>query len=294
MKRFQAKSTFSVYKYILPGLILFCVAVAVPLFSCLAISFTNWAGGSNFDFVGFDNYIQLVQDEDFWEAFLNNLQMIITLMISQIGIGFLLALFFQSKKVIVKEFHRRLIFLPAVLAPIVVGMLWQMVYRRDIGLISSFLQIFGFDGNLPWLDSIYWVIPSICLTLTWQFMGQYTIILMAGMQNVGTEIVEAAKIDGATSAQTARYIIFPLLKPTIAVCMLMCISGCMKMFDIIFIMSGGGPGTASMVTALYAYNIAFKSYKMGYASSVAIGMTLLSLGMILVSQLLLSGRKSNE
>lgn len=289
MKRLKQEKTSTIYKYLIPGFAIYCFAIIVPLIVCLVISLTNWRGGKNMDFVGLENYQRLIHDDNFWSAFKNNIEFILILIVTQIGIAFIFSLFFQSKRIYQKEFHRRIIFLPAVLSAMVVGMIWQIVYRNDIGLISSLLQKFGFDGNLPWLNDVHWVIPSICLTLTWQFVGQFVIIIMSGMQNVDASLMEAAQIDGANPIQRALYIVFPLLKPTISVCFIICISGCMKMFDIIYIMSGGGPGKASMVTALYSYNLAFKSQKIGYASTTAIGMTILSLLLIIVSRKLLGG-----
>ncbi len=293
MHKLRVESTANIYKYITPGLLIYVLAMVVPLFVCLGISLTDWKGGPQINFIGLQNFQNLIADEQFWNAFLNNLQIIAILMVFQIGIAFLMALFYQSNAIALKEFHRRVIFLPAVLAPLVVGMLWQLVYRRDIGLISSVFQIFGLEGNFPWLSSQTWVIPSICIALTWQFVGQFVVIIMAGMQNIGADVIEAAEIDGASKMQKALYITFPLLKTTIGVCVLICISGCMKLFDIIFIMSGGGPGTSSMVTALYAYNLAFRSQKIGYASAAAIGMTILSLLLVLISQKVIGGKSDD-
>ena len=291
MQKFQVKKQRDVYKYLAPGLIFYAIAIIVPIIVCIGISLTSWKGGPKINFIGLKNYMRLLEDDKFWEAFLHNLQFIVTLMVTQIGLSFVMALFFQSKSIRIKEFHRRVIFMPVVLAPMVVGLIWQLVYRNDIGLFSSLLQLFGLEGNLPWLSSAQWVIPSICLALTWQFVGQFVVIIMAGMQNVGTDVIEASEIDGASKIQQAYYITFPLIKETISICMLICISGCMKMFDIVYIMSSGGPGRASMVTALYSYNIAFKSQKLGYASATAIGMTILSLLLVLISQKFIGGKK---
>lgn len=216
-------------------------------------------------------------------------------MVTQIGFAFIIALFYQSKYVKMKEFHRRVIFAPAVLAPMVVGILWQLIYRTDVGFLAVFLRKIGLEHLIiPWLDKPSLVIPAICIALVWQYVGQFTIILTAGMQNVGKDLIEAAKIDGANAVQQATMIVFPLLKPTVFVCTTMCISGCMKMFDIIFSMSGGGPGNASMVTALYSYNLAFKSQKLGYASASAVCMVILSLVLVLASRKLLLGGESHD
>lgn len=293
-KELKTHKVSSIYKFIIPSFIVYVVAIILPLFLCLGISLTNWRGGKKMDFIGLQNYILLLKDRTFWLAFLHNLEFILILMVTQIGFAFILSLLYQNKRIIGREFHRKAIFFPAILAPMVVGMLWQLVYRNDIGLIASLFKLFGKDGNIPWLSSKSLVIPSICITLTWQYIGQFMIIIMAGMQNIDESILEAAEIDGATSFNRARYIVFPLLKSTLAVCMIICISGCMKMFDIIFIMSGGGPGRASMVTALYSYDLAFKAQKISYASTTAIGMTVLSLALIIISRKVLGGKKNEN
>ncbi|MFI3172619.1 MAG: sugar ABC transporter permease [Eubacteriales bacterium] len=288
-KKIEIK-TSTAYKYIMPSFIVFCIALIMPIFIALGISFTSWRGGPVIEWNGIDNYISILKDDSFWEAFLHNLQFIVTLMISQIGCAFALALIYQSKFIKLKEVHRRIVFLPAILAPLVVGAVWQLVYRTDIGFIAGILEKIGKEEwILPWLDDVNLVIPAICITLTWQYVGQYSIILTAGMQNIGPELSEAAQIDGANAFQRAMHITFPLLKPTIIVCSTMCIAGCMKMFDIIISMSGGGPGSASVVTAVYAYELAFVSQRLGYASAAAICMVILSLTMIIISRKLLSG-----
>ena len=276
------------YKFLLPGFIVYCFATIVPICLALGISLLDWRGGIKYKFVGIDNYINILQDKIFWSSYGHNIQFILTLLVTQVGIAFVVALVFQNKYIKIKEFHRRIIFLPVVMSPVVVGYLWKLIYRTDIGLIAGLFKAMGLEEYvIPWLDNMSLVIPAICLTLTWQYVGQFCIILTAGMQNVGQEIVEAAHIDGANSFQRARLIIWPLLKPTIAVCVTICISGCMKMFDIIYSMTGGGPGTSSMVTALYSYELAFSSQKMGYASSAAICMICLSLVMIVISRKIL-------
>lgn len=276
-------------KFILPSFIVFCFALIVPIGVAFRISLTGWRGGPEMTFTGLQNYILIMQDKVFWSAFLHNIQFIVTLMIFQIGLAFVVALIFQSRLIKFKELHRRVIFLPAILAPMVVGTVWSLVYRTDIGFIAAILNKLGLEEwILPWLDNAKLVIPAICITLVWQFIGQYSIILTAGMQNVGGEVIEAAEIDGANAIQKAIYITFPLLKPTISVCATMCIAGCMKMFDIIISMSGGGPGTASMVTAVYVYQLAFTSTRLGYASAAAIIMVILSLMMILIMRKVLN------
>ncbi len=281
---FKIKSR-KVYAFIMPGFLLFVFSLILPIFISFYISMTNWVGGPKMTFIGLKNYIDLIADEKFWNSFLNNLKFIGILLVSQIGLAFIFAMFIQSKLIYFKELHRRLIFLPAVLAPIVVGMIWQIVYNMDYGMIASIMKAVGLGDHLiPWLDDPNLVIPSIAIVLTWQYVGQFVLIIMAGMQNINTTILESAEIDGAKSVKKAVYIVFPLLKPALSVCVLMVVSGCMKMFAIVYAISGGGPGRASQLTALYAYDTAFKVQQLGYSSAISVGMVILSLGLIVISQ----------
>jgi len=285
MKKNQQLDTKTIYKFVLPWFILFAFALIIPLLICLIISFTSWKGGPIIKFNGLDNYIRLLKDDEFWNAFGNNLQLILFLIIGQIGFAFIFAMIYSSKFCIGRETHRKLLFLPAILAPAVVGMLWQLLYRTDIGILATLFRAIGRDNwVLPWLDSPKLVMPAISIVLIWQFVGEYCLIIMAGMQNINNSVLEAAEIDGASTLQKSFYIVFPLLKSTIFVLLVMVISGCMKLFDIFFIMTNGGPGNSSMVAVLYSYNLAFRSNKLGYGSASAIGVVVLSFALIFVMQ----------
>lgn len=292
--KLSKREKYEVYKYMAPGFLIYCFAIVIPLLVCLYLSFTNWKGGPVIEVTGVKNYVRMWNDKNFWLSFVHNLQMIAILIFTQIGIAFLISLFFRSKLIAMKEFHRRIIFLPCVLAAIVVGMTWQLIYNIDIGIIATILKRIGHpELIISWLDDPDLVILAICITLSWQYIGQFVVIITAGMTNVDQSVLEASEIDGANSFQKTVHIIFPLIRNTISVCLIMCISGCMKIFDIIFVMTGGGPGKASMVTALYAYDNAFRIHKIGYSAANAIGMVILSTLLIAIVRLLLYGRKKN-
>ncbi|MRY42751.1 ABC transporter permease subunit, partial [Parabacteroides distasonis] len=141
------------------------------------------------------------------------------------------------------------------------------------------------------LDDPNLVIWSLSIVLIWQFVGQYVIIIMTGLQNVDPSLLEAAQIDGASNFQSIKYITLPLMKPTLFVCVTLCISGCMKLFDTIYALTGGGPGRSSTVTALYAYDVAFKLKDLGYASAVSMGMIILSLLLIIIAKRIMSRKE---
>ncbi len=293
MKKSAIKvKTGRIYLYILPFIIMFAVAYIIPLCVAIGISFTNWRGGKNIKFIGIDNYMKLFQDQGFWISFLNNLKFMVLMLIFQLGFAFLFALFVQSKRVKLKGFHRRAIFLPSVLSSFVVALIWQIVYNKNFGLISAVAEKIGLEDKVPlWLDDPKIVINSLAIVLIWQFVGQYVIILMAGLQNVDQSLMEAAMMDGANTFQSTLHITLPLMKPTLIVCITLCISGCMKLFDTIYALTGGGPGSSSMVTAMYAYNQAFKLKQFGYASAVSIGMIILSLILVLASRKILNRKE---
>lgn len=273
--------TGKVYSYMLPGFLIFAFAIIIPFFICVYISLTNWRGGPVMTFVGLDNYIKLMSDKIFWESFLHNLQFIGILLVTQIGTAFVFSMIIQSKLIRFKEFHKKIIFLPSILAPFVVGLMWQIVYNADYGLIAGVMKVVGLGEHLvPWLDEPKLVIFSIAIVLTWQYVGQFSIIILAGIQNINPSVIEAAEVDGANAIQRSLYVVLPQLKPTLSVLVMLVISGAMKMFALVFSISGGGPGTASQITALYAFNTAFKVHKLGYSSAIAVGMVFLSLALV--------------
>ena len=274
--------TKTIYLYVLPFFLLFIIAFVIPLLMAFGISFTNWRGGNKIDFIALDNYIKLVKDETFWMSFLNNLKFMALMLVFQIGLAFCICDCCAEQKSKIPGVPQKGYF-PAFgfSLSVVVAMIWQIVYNKDIGLISAIMEKIGMEDIVPlWLDDPKIVIYSLAIVLIWQFVGQYVIIMMAGFQNVDTSLMEAAKIDGASYSQTVRYVTLPLMKPTLSVCVTLCVSGCMKLFDTIYAMTGGGPGRSSTVTALYAYDVAFKTKQLSYASAVSIGMIILSVILI--------------
>ncbi|GEM04780.1 putative ABC transporter permease protein YurN [Halolactibacillus miurensis] len=281
-----------IYLYLLPGLAIYAFVVLVPLVMALRYSFFDWSGGPNMDFIGLDNFVALIQDDVFWQSFRNNLFIIIMSIIGQVGIAFLIAVLLTRSWVKWKQFHRTVIFIPNVLAAVIIGFLWSMIYNHDYGLLNYSLNAAGLESWIsPWLDDPSIVMTSVTIPIVWQFVGFYLIIFMSAMQNIPDELYEAAKIDGATSWKQTWHITMPMLKSTFRVAIMLCIAGNMKVFDHIFVMTGGGPGSSSTVMAQYAYDVSFNRFELGYGSAVSIGMLALSLGLILISQIIGRGEK---
>lgn len=278
---------------LLPGVLIFIFSVIIPVLLSFKYSFYSWSGSSDMTFVGFQNYLDLMQDRNFYIALENNLKIVLFCIIGQIGFAFIVSSLLQSKKIRFKNFHQTVIFFPIVLSAVVLGLLWGLIYNKDIGVLNTVLHALHLDALIrPWLDDPKMVIYSISVPLIWQYIGYYMVILLAGMQGIPDNIYEVADIDGATGWRRALYITLPLLKNTIKVTIMLCIAGNMVVFDHIFVMTGGGPGKSSMVLAQYAYNNSFGMFKMGYGSTISIGIMLISLVMILITRVGLRGGRN--
>lgn len=278
------------FGFLLPGILINLFIIIIPLILAIYFSLYKFTGGIMGDFVGLKNYAQLLQDEKFWNSFKNNLVITGLSIVGQLGFAFVLAIVMQSKWVKFREFHRAVIFLPVVLPAVVVGFVWTLMYNKDYGLLNKLLSGGGLGSWIqPWLDDPGIVVYSVTAPIIWQFIGLYLIIFMSAIQNISSEIYEVAEIDGATGIRKAIYITLPMLADTIKVALMLCIAGNMKIFDNIFVMTGGGPGESSTVMAQYAYNVSFGQFRLGYGSAVSIGMIILSLLLVLIIRRLMGG-----
>lgn len=287
----QSPKWTTIYGFLLPGILLYLFIVLVPLAVAVYFSFFKWSGGLNKDFIGLHNYVQLLQDRKFWFSFRNNLIITLLSIVGQLGIAFALAVVLQSRWIRFREFHRTVLFLPVVLPAVVVGFIWNLIYSQHYGILNGLLDSLHLEGWIrPWLDNPKIVIYSVTVPIIWQWIGLYLIIFLAALQNIPEEIYEAAEIDGATGLRKVFSITLPLMYNTLKVAVMLCISGNMKIFDSIYVMTGGGPGISSTVMAQYAYTTSFGQFSFGYGSAISIGMIIISLGLILLSRRLMGGR----
>lgn len=279
---------------ILPVLI-YVFSVFVPLLTAAYYSFFEWKGGPNKTFIGIDNYIQLIGDSAFFEAFGHNIFLVIACIIGQIGLAFVFVMMIHSKLAKFKTIHRLFGFFPSTIAAVTIGFIWTMVYDYKRGVLNWFLELIGrSDETQVWLNEPSLVMLLIAIPLIWQFIGYYMVILLSAITSIDKEIFEVAEIDGANGIQRAIYIILPLIKNTIMVCITLCVAGNMKAFDHIFVMTSGGPGSSSMVMALYGYRVSFGQQNMGYGSAISIGIFVASLLVIGIAQLLVNSASKKE
>lgn len=280
------KSTIMLY--LLVPVAMFVFTVFVPLVTALVYSFFEWKGGPVKTFTGLSNYVTLFHDKTFWEAFGHNIYLVIACIIGQIGIAFILVMMINSKLVKLKGMHRTFGFFPSTISAVCIGLIWNMIYHNQYGVLNWFLKAIGREDLCKvWLNEPKLVMLLVSIPLIWQFIGYYMIIMLSAISSIDTEVFESAEIDGANGIQRALYITLPLIKNTMLVCITLCIAGNMKAFDNIFVMTKGGPGTASMVMAMYGYQVSFNQSNMGYGSCISVGIFVLSLIVIGGSQALI-------
>lgn len=275
---------------LIPTLLIYTTFSIVPIGISFYYSFMSWNGFSDVEFIGLANYIELFQDKYFWNSLKNNLYVILASVVGQLGIALFIALLL-NRKIKGAQIFRTIGFLPVVLSSVVVALTWSLIYNSETGLLNEVLRLIHLDGlTQNWLGDRKLAMLSVCITIIWQFIGLYLIIFLASLQNIPREILEAADIDGASEWQKTWSIIIPMMKETIFAALILAISGSLKTFDQILVMTGGGPAQSTEVAAIYMYNEAFDSLRYGYGNAVAIFIFIFGLLLIYIVNKLMGKR----
>lgn len=284
--------TGKIYGYIGIPVAIYVFIMIIPTFVALYYSFFKWSGGPRRKFIGFENYIHLFHDKVFWESFGNTLIFSLLMVIGQVGIAFIFTMFFTMKWLKFVEFHRRVMYLPSIIAPIVIGLIWQMIYNHQYGLLNQLLRAVGLDEWIKlWLDDPKIALFAVCVPVIWQYVGYYLVIMMGAVATIPKDVLEVAEIDGAGGFQRTIYITIPMIWDTLKICLMMCIAGSLKAFDHIVAMTGGGPGRATTVVSLYNYDTSFTQMKLGYANAMAVVILLISMAITIGAKVLMGGKK---
>ncbi|WP_136706465.1 sugar ABC transporter permease [Agromyces sp. H66] len=265
--------------YLVPGLALLAVIVVVPLFWNIYLTFTSYRGIRPPEWIGLDNWVELMGDRVFWTSFGNSIAMILAMVIVPTLLGLLLAAMLFD--LIGRKFGGRLAsflratyylpqILPAVIAAIVIG--W--ILRPQNGALNQVLEGIGLgDLTRNWLGSPDTALPSLMVIMIWVQLGYPIVIFMAALQRVDPELYEAAELDGANWIQRFRAITVGMIRPEIFVVTLTCTIAALKVFGPVYALTGGGPGTSTIVPAYYAYSEFFQSQQVGYGATIATALT---------------------
>ena len=257
--------------YVLPGLLIYALFVFVPILAAVVISLTEWNGLGVPAFIGFTNYINLFADNRFYVALGNNAQFIVFYCVIPLIIGICLAGIISVVKQRERLVLRTLFFLPYVMPTAVLGIIFQWLYNPAFGPFNQFLKAIGLKAiALPWLGDFTWVLPAVGAVATWYFFGFCMVVFLTGMQRIDPSLFDAARVDGARGWQSFWHITLPSLMPEIRVVLLLTVIASIKSFDLIFTMTRGGPGNATLVPNIYMYQLGFQLNRYGYAAAVAI------------------------
>ena len=277
-----------------PALVLFGTFVLLPIFQVFYYSFFDWDGVNTAVFTGFENYAKLFKSSAFSVANANGFKFAAVITVYQLFFATLFAIAVSDKQVRFRKFFRTAYFIPVVLSVTVVCQLWTSILDADNGLFNALMRALNIDYQQNFLGKRYQAIYAIAFVNAWQWMGYQFALLVAGIKSIPEEYYEAAQIDGAGKMRTHWSITLPLLKDTFYFCLLVSITGGIKAFAEIQIMTGGGPGTATTTLTYLMYKSAYVSRKYGYGLSAASVLVLECLGVILILSFLFRDREAKR
>ncbi|MFC5468502.1 carbohydrate ABC transporter permease [Cohnella suwonensis] len=280
--------------FMLPAFLIFTLFIMIPMAGSFYFSLTDWDGlNPHFHFIGIQNYEKLIHDSEVWIALKNTIVFALLVTVFQNVLSLLLAILVDGSSWI-KRFLRVFYLVPAILSALAIGFIWSYLYNPVFGLINAGLENIGLGSwAQDWLGDPKWSMYSVVFTNIWQWTGLSIVIYLAGLQAIPADLYEAGDIDGASRWQRFSRITFPLIAPAFTVNILISIIGSMKVFDIIFVMTKGGPGTATESLSILLYKKAFNFNEMGYGTSIAIVMFVIIL-LISVFQLRILRRREIE
>ena len=262
------------YLYLLPALVAFTAFVLVPLGRAVWLSFYDWDGVTAGTWAGLENYAELASEEALRGAFAHALVLLFFYALLPVGIGLLLAGLVARARVRGLALFRTVLFLPQVIALVVVAVMWRMIYDPGSGALNELLRTFGL-GSLAqsWLGDFDLALPAVGVVGTWVWFGLAMVLLMAGVQKIPASLYDAARVDGAGMVREFLAVTLPALRGEIAVALTLTTIAALRNFDLIYITTKGGPGDATSVPAFQVYDRAFQTGEVGSAAAIGIALT---------------------
>jgi raffinose/stachyose/melibiose transport system permease protein len=282
--RARHRRGLTIAAFLLPALLLFVGLVLVPILLAIYTSLFKWNGfgGLPTRFVGLDNFVRLLGDEVFQGDLKRGLVLVLLSVLVQLPVALGLALLL-NQKLRFRGLYRLIFFAPYVLSEVITGVLFTMVFSPTGGLVNQILQWFGASGQ-TWLSDPDTALLTLFFVVSWKYFGFHMILLLAGRQDIPPELDEAGMMDGAGRWQIFRHITLPLLGPTIRISVFLSIIGAIQLFDMVWVLTGGGPIHSSETMAVTMFQYGFKRYEVGYASAISVSMFMISLVFALAYQ----------
>jgi ABC-type sugar transport system permease subunit len=259
------------WSFLLPNFLGFAVLTLVPVGALFYISFTDWNVFGKAHWIGFHNFHRLLRDESFRTALENTLYYTVfhvpLTLAASLGLALLL-----NRKLRGVGFFRTAAFFPYITSIVAIAVVWNMMLSPEKGPVNHLLNVIGISHPPGWSTSATWSMPTVIIVGTWREMGYFMLLFLAGLQTVPPEVHDAAKVDGANAWQRFRNVTLPYLRPTTFFVVVILTIWSLKVFDVILVMTNGGPGESTLVLSLYIYKTGFQNREFGYASAVSVAL----------------------
>lgn len=268
-----SEKTLTVVLFLAPSVLLLGMYVLYPIIDAFRLSFFRWNGlTAEATLIGFANWRRLVADAIFWQALRNNLLVVVLSIAIQIPVGLGLAVLLErGRNLPLLRVFKTIYFFPMLMSAVAIGILFKYIFDPTFGLVNQLLELV----NIPpqsWLGDTRLALLTVIIVISWQFIPFYMMLFIAALTSIPPELRDAARIDGATHSKYYLYIAVPLISGTIRTAVILALIGSLKYFDLIWVMTGGGPNHASELMATYMYKKAFPSFEVGYGSTIAVAL----------------------
>lgn len=267
------ESGLAPYLYLAPAFILYAVFFLWPFLQLIVLSLQRWDGINPRRWIGLENYTKLIQDEVFWLSFRNNVIWMIAAMTLPVLFGMILAIIIVRSRLHGRVIYRTIYFLPQVLSTVIVAVIWGWIYNPSFGFLNSFLEAVGLESlQRGWLGEPSLALPALFIGWSWIYYGFTMVIFIAAIQGIDEVYFDAAKVDGANRWHQFRHVLVPFIQGPLTIILLITAIAAFQAFDLVFILTRGGPARATMILSIYMYQNAFQFNKAGYGAAVAVAL----------------------
>lgn len=266
---------FVSYLFIFPAFLLVVLVLLVPMLQNVYYSFFKWDGISEPVFSGFRNYMALFSDSNFLTSFRNTIIWVVFTLIFPVMGGLIVAVFLRGLKF--ENIFKSVFYIPITISFVATGIIWNYMYSREIGVLNTLLSLIGVD-RISWLVNVPLNTFSLLIAWTWQQLGTNMVLFLMGLTAIPAEQTEAAMLEGATRWQTFIHITFPMLRPITTVVVVMAMANSFKVFDLIYVMTRGGPYRSSETLAVTMFRETFTMFNMGYGAAISIVLSIVVIG----------------
>jgi multiple sugar transport system permease protein/alpha-1,4-digalacturonate transport system permease protein len=280
-RRRRRRNTLIAWTFILPNFLGFAALTLIPVLGALAVSFTQWDSYSTPEWIGLDNFRRMWDDDNFWAALQNTCyyaggHIPLTLVVS-LGLAVLLNQKLRGVKIL-----RTAFFFPYITSLVAVAVVWNMLLSPEVGPVNQFLHSLGIAHPPGWTISSQWAMPALVITSVWRDMGYYMVLFLAGLQTIPAELYEATRMDGAGAWRRFWHVTLPCLRPTTFFVLVMLTVSSFKVFDLVQVMTEGGPGRSTLVLSQLIFREGITQGRFGYSSAISLALFVICLVITIV------------